>query len=79
MKLDDNRLTLPPQQVTLDVLLEKYAKGAERNVEAPEMARAVRRARRGSPRSKTGAGALGAGVHTLGGRINCAAGTRLAT
>src|SRR5688500_4455239 len=33
MKLDDTQLTLPPQQVTLDVLLEKYAKGGEKSVE----------------------------------------------
>jgi ribonucleoside-diphosphate reductase alpha chain len=33
MKLNDSQLTLPAQQVTLDVLLEKYAKGGERSVE----------------------------------------------
>ena len=32
MKLNDTNLALPPQQVTLDVLLEKYAKGDERDV-----------------------------------------------
>src|SRR3990170_3945805 len=34
MKLTDTGLALPPQQVTIDVLLEKYAKGDEKNVEA---------------------------------------------
>ena len=32
MKLDDTRLSLSPQQVSLDVLAEKYAKGRERTV-----------------------------------------------
>jgi ribonucleoside-diphosphate reductase alpha chain len=34
LKLTDPQLALPPQQVTLDVLLEKYAKGDETMVEA---------------------------------------------
>ena len=34
--------TLPWQEVSLDVLREKYAKGAERELDGPEMARAVR-------------------------------------
>ncbi len=34
---------LPWQEVSLDVLREKYAKGAERDLEGPEMARAIRR------------------------------------
>jgi ribonucleoside-diphosphate reductase alpha chain len=33
MKLDDTRLSLPLQQVSLDVLEEKYAKGDERSVD----------------------------------------------
>ncbi len=33
MKLNDTALALPPQQVSLDVLLEKYAKSDERSVE----------------------------------------------
>jgi ribonucleoside-diphosphate reductase alpha chain len=32
MKLNDTGLILPPQQVTVDVLLEKYAKGDEKTV-----------------------------------------------
>ncbi len=42
MKLNDTGLVLPPQQVTLDVLLEKYAKGEERYV--GEVRRRVARA-----------------------------------
>jgi ribonucleoside-diphosphate reductase alpha chain len=34
---------LPWQEVSLDVLREKYAKGGERELDGPEMARAVRR------------------------------------
>ncbi len=34
---------LPWQEVSLDVLREKYAKGAERDLDGPDMARAVRR------------------------------------
>src|SRR5882672_11331278 len=33
MKLNDTLLSLPPQQVSLDVLLEKYTKGDEKTVE----------------------------------------------
>ncbi|MBC7778500.1 MAG: adenosylcobalamin-dependent ribonucleoside-diphosphate reductase, partial [Proteobacteria bacterium] len=33
MKPDDSDLSLPPQQVSLDVLLEKYAKGDERTID----------------------------------------------
>ena len=42
MKLNDGQLTLPAQQVTLDVLLEKYAKAGEKSVE--EVRRRVARA-----------------------------------
>jgi ribonucleoside-diphosphate reductase alpha chain len=34
MKPDDSDLSLPPQQVSLDVLLEKYAKGDEQTISA---------------------------------------------
>ncbi len=36
------RADLPWQEVTVDVLREKYAKGAERDLSGPEMARAIR-------------------------------------
>ena len=33
MKANDTNLVLAPQQVSIDVLLEKYAKGSERSIE----------------------------------------------
>ena len=33
MKLDDPMLAIPDQQVSIDVLLEKYAKGGEQTVD----------------------------------------------
>ena len=33
MKPDDSDLSLPPQQVSIDVLLEKYAKGGEQSID----------------------------------------------
>ena len=33
MKIDDSRLAIPDQQVSIDVLLEKYAKGSEQTVD----------------------------------------------
>ncbi|MEO8008752.1 MAG: hypothetical protein ABI728_09570 [Betaproteobacteria bacterium] len=33
MKANDTNLLLPAQQVSIDVLLEKYAKGGERSIE----------------------------------------------
>ena len=33
MKANDTNLALPPQQVSIDVLIEKYAKGDERSIE----------------------------------------------
>ena len=52
MKLDDTGLALPPQQVTLDVLLEKYAKGGEKNVEdvRRRVARALAAVEKAPPR-----------------------------
>ena len=41
----DSRSELPWQAVSLDVLREKYAKGAERDLDGAEMVRAVRRQR----------------------------------
>ena len=32
MKLSDPNLSLPPQQVSIDVLREKYAKGDEHSI-----------------------------------------------
>ena len=33
MKLDDSKLAIPDQRVSIDVLLEKYAKGGEQTVD----------------------------------------------
>src|SRR5258706_11142728 len=33
MKPDDSEFSIPPQQVSIDVLLEKYAKGSERTID----------------------------------------------
>ncbi len=75
--------TLPWQEVCLDVLREKYAKGAERDLEGSEMAYAVRaRVARALAAVETDAGAravefleaLEAGF-IPGGRISSAAGT----
>jgi len=41
-RIFDPAASLPWQQVSLDVLREKYAKGAERELDGPDMARAVR-------------------------------------
>ena len=79
MKPDDTQLALPPQQVTLDVLLEKYAKGGEKSVE--DVRRRVARALaavdidpgRWEPAFYE---ALDNGF-IPGGRVNSAAGTQL--
>ena len=79
MKLNDTLLSLPPQQVSLDVLLEKYAKGDEKTVD--EVRRRVARA---LAAVETNPGkweplfyeALENGF-IPGGRINSAAGTQL--
>lgn len=76
---------LPWQEVSLDVLREKYAKGAERDLEGPDMARAIRqRVARGLAAVETDPAiheprfleALEEGF-IPGGRINSAAGSSL--
>jgi ribonucleoside-diphosphate reductase alpha chain len=79
MKLNDTHLTLPPQQVSLDVLLEKYAKGDERSVE--DVRRRVARALAAVEKDPAHwepvfLEALESGF-IPGGRINSAAGTQL--
>ena len=79
MKLNDTNLSLPPQQVGLDVLLEKYAKGDEKTVE--EVRRRVARALAAIEREQQRwegvfFEALESGF-IPGGRINSAAGTQL--
>ncbi|HKA44913.1 MAG TPA: adenosylcobalamin-dependent ribonucleoside-diphosphate reductase [Burkholderiales bacterium] len=79
MKLDDTRLSPPPQQVTLDVLLEKYAKGDEKSIE--DVRRRVARALAAVEKDPAAwepvfYEALVSGF-IPGGRVNSAAGTRL--
>jgi ribonucleoside-diphosphate reductase alpha chain len=79
MKLNDTGLALPPQQVTLDVLLEKYAKGGEKSVEAVRrrVARALAAVEKDPARwEPVFYGALESGF-IPGGRVNSAAGTQL--
>jgi ribonucleoside-diphosphate reductase alpha chain len=79
MKLNDSILSLPPQQVSLDVLLEKYAKGGEQTVEqvrrrvAKALAAVEREPAKWEPIFFE---ALESGF-IPGGRINSAAGTQL--
>jgi len=80
MKLNDSSLALPPQQVTLDVLLEKYAKGEERGVEdvRRRVARALAAVEKDPARwEPVFFDALQNGF-VPGGRVNSAAGTPLA-
>jgi ribonucleoside-diphosphate reductase alpha chain len=79
MKLDDTEIALPPQQVSLDVLLEKYAKGEERSAEdvrrrvAHALAAIEKDPNRWEPVFYD---ALASGF-IPGGRVNSAAGTAL--
>jgi ribonucleoside-diphosphate reductase alpha chain len=79
MKLNDSILSLPPQQVSLDVLLEKYAKGGEHTVEqvrrrvAKALAAVEKEPAKWEPVFFE---ALESGF-IPGGRINSAAGTQL--
>src|SRR5262245_25120506 len=79
MKLDDSQLTLPPQQVTLDVLLEKYAKSGETS--ADEVRRRVARALAAVERDPDSWEPVFYEALTSGfipaGRVNSAAGTEL--
>jgi len=80
MKLNDTRLSMPPQQVSVDVLEEKYAKGGERTVDdvrrrvAKALAAVENDPTKWEPRFLE---ALQNGF-IPGGRINSAAGTTLA-
>mgnify|MGYP001336772407 FL=1 len=79
MKLDDAGLAMPPQQVTLDVLLEKYAKGGEKSVEdvRRRVARALAAVEKDPARWEPVFYAALEGGFIPGGRINSAAGTPL--
>jgi ribonucleoside-diphosphate reductase alpha chain len=80
MKPDDTTLSLPPQQVSLDVLAEKYAKGDERSIDdvRRRVARALAAVEQDPARwEPVFLEALRNGF-IPGGRINSAAGTGLA-
>jgi ribonucleoside-diphosphate reductase alpha chain len=80
MKLTDTGLALPPQQVTLDVLLEKYAKGDEKSVEAVRrrVARALAAVEKDPARWESVFYEALENGFIPGGRVNSAAGTQLA-
>jgi len=79
MKLNDPALTLPPQQVSLDVLLEKYAKGDERSVEdvRRRVAKALAAIEKDPARWEPVFYDTLANGFIPGGRVNSAAGTAL--
>jgi ribonucleoside-diphosphate reductase alpha chain len=79
MKLNDTGLALPPQQVTLDVLLEKYAKGDEKSVEAlrRRVARALAAVEKDPARWEPVFYEALENGFIPGGRVNSAAGTQL--
>jgi ribonucleoside-diphosphate reductase alpha chain len=80
MKLDDSILSLPPQQVSLDVLLEKYAKGGEHTVEQVRrrVAQALAAAEKDPAKWEPVFFEALENGFIPGGRINSAAGTQLA-
>ncbi|MCC7079988.1 MAG: adenosylcobalamin-dependent ribonucleoside-diphosphate reductase [Burkholderiales bacterium] len=79
MKLHETEIELPPQQVSLDVLLEKYAKGDERRVEdvRRRVARALAAVERDPARWEPVFYDALANGFIPGGRVNSAAGTSL--
>jgi ribonucleoside-diphosphate reductase alpha chain len=80
MKLNDTNFALSPQQVTLDVLLEKYAKAEERNVEdvRRRVARALAAVEKDPARWEPVFYEALENGFIPGGRVNSAAGTQLA-
>jgi ribonucleoside-diphosphate reductase alpha chain len=79
MKLHETEIELPPQQVSLDVLLEKYAKGEERSIEdvRRRVARALAAVERDPARWEPVFYDTLANGFIPGGRVNSAAGTGL--
>jgi ribonucleoside-diphosphate reductase alpha chain len=80
MKLDDSILSLPAQQVSLDVLLEKYAKGDEHTIEQVRrrIARALAAVEKDPAKWEPVFFEALENGFIPGGRINSAAGTQLA-
>ena len=79
MKLDDSRLAIPDQQVSIDVLLEKYAKGDEQSVDdvRRRVARALAAVEKDPAHWEPEFFEALRGGFIPGGRINSAAGTDL--
>ncbi len=79
MKLDDSKFTIPPQQISIDVLLEKYAKGDEQTVEdvRRRVARALAAVEKDPVRREQEFYEALTGGFIPGGRVNSAAGTDL--
>ncbi len=79
MKLDDSKFSIPPQQVSIDVLLEKYAKGDEQTVEdvRRRVARALAAVEKDPVRREQEFYEALTGGFIPGGRVNSAAGTDL--
>jgi ribonucleoside-diphosphate reductase alpha chain len=79
MKLNDSQLAVPAQQVTLDVLLEKYAKADERSVEEVRhrVARALAAVEKEPARWEPAFYECLEHGFIPGGRVNSAAGTAL--
>ncbi|MEO7726725.1 MAG: adenosylcobalamin-dependent ribonucleoside-diphosphate reductase [Burkholderiales bacterium] len=79
MKPDDSRLSLPQQHVSMDVLLEKYAKGGEQSADdvRRRVARALAAVEADPTRWEQEFFEALAGGFIPGGRVNSAAGTNL--
>ncbi len=79
MKPDDSQFALPPQQVGIDVLREKYAKGDEQTADdvRRRVARALAAVEKDPPRWEKEFFEALAGGFIPGGRVNSAAGTDL--
>ncbi|RPI44886.1 MAG: ribonucleoside-diphosphate reductase, adenosylcobalamin-dependent, partial [Betaproteobacteria bacterium] len=79
MKLNETQLNVPPQQVSLDVLLEKYAKGEERTADdvRRRVAKALAAMEKDPARWEPVFFDTLANGFIPGGRVNSAAGTTL--
>ena len=77
MKPDDSEFSIPPQQVSIDVLLEKYAKGSEQTVDdvRRRVARALAAVEADPAHWERIFFEALAGGFIPGGRVNSAAGT----
>ncbi|HEV2008980.1 MAG TPA: ribonucleotide reductase N-terminal alpha domain-containing protein, partial [Burkholderiales bacterium] len=79
MKPDDSEFSIPPQQISIDVLLEKYAKGSEQTMDdvRRRVARALAAVETDPAHWERIFFEALAGGFIPGGRVNSAAGTDL--